>query len=67
MLIRQLNNHILIFLNKGQMFHDQMKHIDVGYHFVREIIDKCELVVNKININENIVDMFIKSLPINQF
>lgn len=28
----------VIFLTKDQMFHERTKHIDMSYHFVREVI-----------------------------
>ena len=37
-----------IFLTKDQMFHERMKHIDVRYHFVREISAYSDIVVSKI-------------------
>ncbi|PHT40888.1 hypothetical protein CQW23_19742 [Capsicum baccatum] len=33
-----------IFLMKDQMFHERTKHIDVRYHFVREIIAHGDIV-----------------------
>ncbi|KAG8496862.1 hypothetical protein CXB51_008020 [Gossypium anomalum] len=42
-----------IFLTKDQMFHERTKHIDVQYHFVRDIIARG--------------DMMTKSLPITKF
>ncbi|KAG8498690.1 hypothetical protein CXB51_005073 [Gossypium anomalum] len=37
-----------IFLTKDQMFHERTKHIDVRYHFVRDIIARGDIVVSKI-------------------
>ncbi|KAG8477717.1 hypothetical protein CXB51_027597 [Gossypium anomalum] len=37
-----------IFLTKDQMFHERTKHIDVRYHFVRDIIARCDIVVSKL-------------------
>ncbi|KAG8474748.1 hypothetical protein CXB51_031715 [Gossypium anomalum] len=37
-----------IFLTKDQMFHGRTKHIDVRYHFVRDIIARGDIVVSKI-------------------
>ncbi|KAG8491200.1 hypothetical protein CXB51_014356 [Gossypium anomalum] len=53
-----------IFLTKDQMFHERTKHIDVRYHFVRDIIAHGDIVVSKISTHENPTDMMTKSLPI---
>ncbi|KAG8501080.1 hypothetical protein CXB51_003194 [Gossypium anomalum] len=56
-----------IFLTKDQMFHERTKHIDVRYHFVRDIITHGDIFVSKISTHENPVDMMTKSLPITKF
>ncbi|KAG8480749.1 hypothetical protein CXB51_025125 [Gossypium anomalum] len=56
-----------IFLTKDQMFHERIKHIDVWYHFVRDIIARGDIVVSKISTHENPADMMTKSLPITKF
>ncbi|KAG8489021.1 hypothetical protein CXB51_017120 [Gossypium anomalum] len=57
----------VIFLTKDQMFHERTKHIDVRYHFVRDIIACGDIVVSKISNHENPTDMMTKSLPITKF
>ncbi|KAG8490681.1 hypothetical protein CXB51_013812 [Gossypium anomalum] len=49
------------------MFHERTKHIDVRYHFVRDIIARGDIVVSKISTHENPADMMTKSLPITKF
>ncbi|KAG8481491.1 hypothetical protein CXB51_026341 [Gossypium anomalum] len=56
-----------IFLTKDQMFHERTKHIDVRYHFVRDIIARGDIVVSKTSTHENPADMMTKSLPITKF
>ncbi|KAG8472574.1 hypothetical protein CXB51_034372 [Gossypium anomalum] len=56
-----------IFLTKDQMFHERTKHIDVRYHFVRDIIARGDIVLSKISTHENPADMMTKSLPITKF
>ncbi|KAG8498213.1 hypothetical protein CXB51_006868 [Gossypium anomalum] len=56
-----------IFLIKDQIFHERTKHINVWYHFVRDIIARGDIVVNKISTHENPADMMTKSLPITKF
>ncbi|PHT59787.1 hypothetical protein CQW23_02150 [Capsicum baccatum] len=49
------------------MFHKKTKHIDVRYHFVREIIARGDIVVSKINTHDNPADMMTKTLPSAKF
>ncbi|KAG8473176.1 hypothetical protein CXB51_035117 [Gossypium anomalum] len=59
--------HSAIFLTKDQMFHERTKHIDVRYHFVRDIIARGDIVLSKIITHENPVDMMTRLLPITKF
>jgi len=51
-----------IHLAKNQVFHARTKHIDVRYHFVREILEEEEIVLQKIHTTKNPVDMLTKVL-----
>ena len=42
------------------MFHERTKHIDVRYHFVREIIAHGDIIVNKVGTQDNPIDMMTK-------
>jgi hypothetical protein len=46
-----------IYLIKDQMFHERTKHIDVKYHYVREVIAEGRLKVPKISTHYNPADM----------
>ena len=56
-----------IYLTKDQMYHERTKHIDVKYHFIRDIIADKKVLIQKINTKDNPADMFTKSLPIYKF
>ncbi|GKA83296.1 hypothetical protein Tco_0804891 [Tanacetum coccineum] len=45
------------------MFHERMKHINVRYHFIREIVESKEIEVAKIGKKDNAVDAFTKVAP----
>ena len=49
-----------IHLAKNQVYHARTKHIDVRYHFVREIIEEGEVLVQKIKTSDNPADMLTK-------
>ena len=54
------DNQSAIFLAKNQTYHARTKHIDVKYHYVREIIDSSVMLLKKIDIKDNPSDMLTK-------
>ena len=49
-----------ICLAKNQVHHARTKHIDVRYHFVREIVDEGNILLQKIGTADNLADMLTK-------
>ena len=49
-------------LSKNSMYHSRTKHIDIRYHWIREIIDKQLLKLVKIHTKENPADMLTKAV-----
>ncbi|GKV28505.1 hypothetical protein SLEP1_g37549 [Rubroshorea leprosula] len=49
-----------IHLTKNTMYHERTKHIQVRYHFVREVISNGDVLVEKISTDENPADMMTK-------
>ena len=56
-----------IHLIKNQVYHARTKHINVRFHFVQEIIDEREILLQKIKITENPADMLTKVLTTIKF
>ena len=54
------DNQSAIFLVKNQTYHAQTKHIDVKYHYVREIIESGVVLLRKIDTKDNPLDMLTK-------
>lgn len=54
------DNQSAVNLMKYPIFHECSKHIDIELHFIRDKI-------NKINIDLNLADASMKSLPIAKF
>ena len=49
------------------MFHTKMKHIEVKYHFIKEVLDdKCIQLV-KVHNDDNLADLLTKSLNPQRF
>jgi hypothetical protein len=56
-----------IYLTKDQMFHERSKHIDVKYHYVRDVVAKGKLKVCKISTHDNPADMMTKPVHVAKF
>ena len=44
------------------MYHGKTKHIQIRYHFIRDMIKKNEVVLKHISTNEMVVDLFTKPI-----
>ena len=49
-----------IYLAKHQVYHARMKHVDVRFHFVWEILEEGDIELLKVHTKENPADMLIK-------
>ena len=52
-----------IMLARNPVFHAKTKHIDVKYHFIREVLDGKLLELVKVHTDDNSADVLTKSLP----
>ena len=52
-----------IHLGKNSSFHSRSKHIDVRYHWIRDVLELKQLQLVKIHTDENGSDMLTKALP----
>ena len=56
-----------IQLAKNPVFHAKTKHVDVKYHFIREVIEDKQIQLVKVHTIENPVDLLTKGLPRKSF
>ena len=56
-----------IHLSKNSVFHERTKHIDVRLHFVRDVISKGQVKIEKISTLINPTDILTKSVPVAKF
>ena len=49
------------------MFHERIKHIDVRYHFLRDVVPHGDIIVGKVSTHDNRMGMLTKSLLVAKF
>ncbi|XP_071715239.1 uncharacterized protein [Rutidosis leptorrhynchoides] len=57
------DNCSAIFLSRNPFSHKRAKHIDIDYHFVRELVLSGKLHTKYVSNNLQLADIFTKSLP----
>ena len=56
------DNQSAIQLSKNAVFHKRSKHIDISYHFVRELVENKEIQIYYLSTENMIADILTKSL-----
>ena len=62
-----VDNTSAIKLIKNPEFHQRSKHIDVKYHYVRDLYNRKEMEVEYVKSKDQLADVFTKALPGPQF
>ena len=62
-----LDNKSAIELIKNPVFHGRSKHIDLKYHFIRECVERGDVIVKYVCSKEQKADILTKPLPRIQF
>ena len=53
----------ILLLVQNSVYYAKMKHIDIKYHRIRELMEEGEMKLVKVHIKENPVDALMKVLP----
>ena len=56
------DNQSTIKLVENPVFHKRSKHVDIKFHFVRELVEKKTLAIQYVSTAANIADIFTKPL-----
>lgn len=62
-----IDNRSAIDLAKNPVFHGRSKHIDLRFHFIRDCVEKGEIVIKHIRTEEQRADVLTKALPTAKF
>ena len=61
------DNQGSVALAKNPVFHKRSKHIDVKYHFIRDVVNKNLVQLKYVHSGDNVADVFTKGLGKNLF
>lgn len=61
------DNMSTIELTKNPVFHGRSKHIDIKYHFIRELVQDQEIIVDYCRSEDQIADILTKPLKLEVF
>ena len=61
------DNQSCIKLSQNPVFHDRSKHIEMKYHFIRDLVERGALKLQYIRTDEQIVDILTKPLSASKF
>jgi hypothetical protein len=56
-----------IFLEKNPSYHSNTKHIDVQYHFVRDMVEEKKVLLEKVDTLKNVADSLKNYVSIENF
>jgi hypothetical protein len=57
------DNQSCIKLSENPVFHDQSKHIEIRYHFIRDWVQRGAVQLQYISTNDHVADILTKALP----
>jgi hypothetical protein len=52
------------YMSANPVFHARTKHVEIGYHFVRERVARKQLVIRFISIGDQIAHGFTKAMSV---
>jgi hypothetical protein len=61
------DNQSCVKLSENLVFHDKSKHIEIKYHYIRDMVQRKTVHVQYISTHEQIVDIFTKPLAKTKF
>ena len=56
------DNHSCIKMTENPVFHDKSKHIEVRYHFIRDMVQKGAIKLKYVPIEEQVENVLTKPL-----
>ena len=61
------DNMSAINISKNLVQHSRTKHIDIHHHFTRELVENKYIVLEHVDTNDQLADLFTKPLDVTLF
>jgi hypothetical protein len=61
------DNQSCVKLSENLVFHDKSKHIEIKYHYIRDMVQRKEVHVQYLSTHEQVADVFTKPLARTKF
>ena len=61
------DNTSAINISKNLVEHSRTKHIEIGHHFLRDHVQKCDVTLEFVSTKDQLADIFTKPLSEEQF
>ena len=61
------DNQSCIKMTENHVFHDKSKHIEIRYHYIRDMVQKGAINLQYVGTNEQVADVLTKSLSLVKF
>ena len=61
------DNQSCVNLSENPMFHDRSKHIEIKYHYIKDMVQRKEVHMQYLPTHEQIADIFTKLLARTKF
>jgi hypothetical protein len=58
---------VQFFLAKNPTYHSKTKHIDIQYHFVRDMVEEKKVLLMKVDTLKNVANSLKKSVSTKKF
>ncbi|KAJ1275119.1 hypothetical protein BS78_05G112200 [Paspalum vaginatum] len=65
--ILRIDNKSAIELAKSPVFHNCRKHIDIKFHFIRDCVERKQVILEQVGTDQQLADVFTKPLGKQRF
>ncbi|WVZ70893.1 hypothetical protein U9M48_019522 [Paspalum notatum var. saurae] len=65
--ILRIDNKSAIEFAKNPVFHNRSKHIDIKFHFIRDCVERKQVILEQVGTDQQLADLFTKPLGKNNF